>query len=68
MSPRVRLVQSLFDRWIIVPAQEPAGDFAWSGSRWVAIGGPVQVCNFDTESQAAGYATSLGFEVVEKSL
>lgn len=63
MSERVKLVPWLFGRWLIVPAQEPDG-FAWSGSRWVPIGGAVQVCNFDTESQAAGYATSMGFEIV----
>jgi hypothetical protein len=63
---QVKLVRSLFDRWIIVPvAPEPEAGLAWSGSRWVPIGGPVQVCNFDTDSQAAGYATNLGFEVVE---
>jgi hypothetical protein len=63
---QVKLVRSLFDRWIIVPAaQEREAGLAWSGSRWMPIGGPVQVCNFGTHSQAAGYATSLGFEVVE---
>lgn len=61
---RVRLVCGLFDRWIIVP-EFGRNDFAWSGSRWVPIGGPVQVCNFDTRSAAEGYATSLGFEVVD---
>ena len=65
MRKRVRLVQSLFDRWIIVPEPASAAHFAWSGSRWVPIGGRIQVCNFDTESAAAGYATSLGFEVIE---
>lgn len=71
MSERVRLVRGLFNRWVIVPATDNAfakilsmpDCVAWSGSRWVRVDGPVQVCNFDTEAQAAGYATSLGFEV-----
>ena len=60
---RVKLRQDLFNRWIITPAD--AGGFAWSGSRWVPIGGSVQVCNFDTETQADSYATGAGFEVDE---
>lgn len=64
---RVRFMRFLFDRWIIVPASAPIAlpGFAWSGSRFVPIDGPIQICNFESESAARGYATSLGFEIAE---
>lgn len=36
--------------------------YAWSGSRWVAadLSDGVQVCNFDTEREADGYAAAAG--------
>jgi hypothetical protein len=66
MRELVKLERGLFDRWIIVPVLCPVpGKWAWSGSRWVPLDGPVQICNFDTEAQAAGYATGAGFEVTK---
>jgi len=61
----VRLSQEpYFKRWIIVPADEmDPPRLAWSGSRWVPIGGSVQVCNFDERSHAESYATGAGFDV-----
>lgn len=60
---KCKLVQCVFKRWLVVHPEDET--LAWSGSRWVPIFGPVQVSNFDTKSAAAGYATSLGFEVVQ---
>jgi hypothetical protein len=63
MKQRVKLARDLFDRWIIVPAHEALPDLAWSGSRWVPIGGPVQICNFVSRGDAETYAESAGLEV-----
>ena len=66
---RVRLRQNAFDRWILVDAMNEA--MAWSGSRFVPItdeGFPqsdVQVSNLDTREDAAEYAASFGFDVVD---
>ena len=63
-NERCRLRQEhIFKRWIITHLDND--ELAWSGSRWVPIGGSVQICNFDTRGQADGYASSLGFQVVE---
>lgn len=56
-----RLVQSIFDRWILV---DPDKRLGWSGSRWVPIFGDVQVSNFDTRDDARDYAVRQGFEVL----
>ena len=48
------LKQDLFKRWIICHPRDL--NYAWSGSRWVRIGGPVQVCNFTDEAEARSYA------------
>jgi hypothetical protein len=66
---RVRLRQNAFDRWIVVDAANEA--MAWSGSRFVPItveGFPasdVQVSNLDTREDAAEYARSFGFNVID---
>jgi hypothetical protein len=66
---RVRLRQNAFDRWIVVDAADESK--AWSGSRFVPItdeGFPasdVQVSNLDTQEEAAEYARSFGFDVVD---
>lgn len=64
MKQRVKLVRNLSERWIIVAAHEALPDLAWSGGRWVPIGGPVQICNFASRGDAETYAESAGFEVV----
>jgi hypothetical protein len=45
-------------RWYIVRVEDGLGWgwTAWSGSRWVPLGGDVQVCNFATKDEAAQYA------------
>lgn len=63
---RCVIILGRFRRWIIVKADEPG--LAWTGSRWVTHdrGIPtdnVQVCNFDTESQAETFAVGAGLEV-----
>lgn len=63
MIMKCKLVRCVFNRWLVVNAENE--NLAWSGSRWVPIFGTVQVSNFDTRSAAAGYATSFGFEVVD---
>jgi hypothetical protein len=69
--PKVRIREDLFGRWIVVSATKP--DLAWSGSRWVPItkqGFPasaVQVSNLRTESAAAEYARSYGFEIEDEA-
>jgi hypothetical protein len=66
---RVTLQQDLFDRWIIVAVTdrgeivEGLTGLAWSGSRWVPIGGNVQISNFDTRSEAENYAKGYGFTI-----
>ena len=66
---RVRLRQNAFDRWIMVDVADESK--AWSGSRFVPItqdGFPatdVQVSKLDTREDAAEYAASFGFEVVD---
>jgi hypothetical protein len=62
MKQRVKLVRDLSERWIIVPAHDALPDLAWSGSRWVPIDGPVQICNFVSRGDAETYAESAGFE------
>ena len=62
---RVKLVRDQFHHWIIVPAVADATGLAWSGSRWVPIGGAVQISNFETAFQAVSYAVGAGFDVVE---
>jgi hypothetical protein len=66
---RVRLRQNAFDRWIVVDAADESK--AWSGSRFVPItpeGFPasdVQISNLDTREDAAEYAASFGFKVID---
>jgi hypothetical protein len=66
---RVRLRQTAFDRWIVVDAADESK--AWSGSRFVPIteqGFPasaVQVSNLDTREEAAAYAATFGFQVID---
>lgn len=62
MNNKCKLQQWLFDRWILVNAGNE--DLAWSGSRWVEIGGSVQVCNFDTQTEAREYANEFGLEII----
>jgi hypothetical protein len=55
----LKIRRNSLHRWIIVHPQ--LDELAWSGSRWVEIdynGLPreVQVCNFETASEAAKYA------------
>jgi hypothetical protein len=65
----VRLRQNAFDRWIVVDAADESK--AWSGSRFVPItedGFPasnVHVSNPDTREEAAEYAATFGFIVVD---
>jgi hypothetical protein len=61
ISNEVFLRKDLFSRWIIVTANS---DLAWSGSQWVAVGGNVQISNFDLWEEAATYAESFGFVVI----
>jgi hypothetical protein len=63
MKQRVKLARDLSEHWIIVAAHEALSDLAWSGSRWVPIGGPVQICTFVSRGDAETYAESAGFEV-----
>jgi hypothetical protein len=64
----VRLRQNAFDRWIVVDSANELT--AWSGSRFVPItdeGFPAsdeQVSNLDTREDAAEYAASFGFTVI----
>jgi hypothetical protein len=66
---RVRLRQNAFDPWIVVDAGDESK--AWSGSRFVPItehGFPasdVQVSNLDTRDEAAAYAATFGFQVID---
>ena len=66
---RVHLRQNGFGRWIVVSSADV--ETAWSGSRFVKIteeGFPatdVQVSNLDSREEAAAYAKTFGFEVVE---
>jgi hypothetical protein len=66
---RVRLRQNAFDRWIVIDAMDES--MAWRSSRFVLItdeGFPasdVQVSNLDTREEAAEYAASFGFDVVD---
>ena len=66
---RVRLRQNAFDLWIFVDAADESK--AWSGSRSVPNtdeGFPrsdVQVSNLDTWEDAAEYAVSFGFAVID---
>jgi hypothetical protein len=70
MRELVRLHREpFFRRWIIVPADElDRPRLGWSGSRWVPIGGPVQISNFDERSHAESYAASAGFEVENETV
>jgi hypothetical protein len=68
MKQRVKLVRNLSERWIIVAAHEALADLAWSGARWVPIGGPVQICNFASRGDAEAGAESAGFEVVRNEI
>ena len=68
MKQRVKLVPNLSERWVIVAAHEALPDLAWSGARWVPIGGPVWVCDFASRSDAETYAESAGFEVVRNEI
>lgn len=64
---RVTIKQNLFERFIIVRADNPF--LAWSGSRWVPVTlggwptGPAQVSNLETYKEALVYADQFGFEV-----
>jgi hypothetical protein len=49
-----------FHRWIIVSQLNEK--FAWSGSRWVQIGGDVQICNFESAEAAHSYAKEAGLQ------
>ena len=55
--------EPFFRRWIITQYENE--ECAWSGSRWVPIGGCVQICNFDSRAQADSYATGAGLCVIE---
>ena len=65
----VRLRQNAFDRWIVVDAANEST--AWSGSRFVPImedgfsASDVQVSNLDTREEAAAYAATFGFQVID---
>jgi hypothetical protein len=48
-----------FGRWIVVNAEYPW--LAWSGSRWVPLGGNVQISNFEWRTEAVRYASEFGF-------
>lgn len=56
-----RVKMSLMDRWIIVNAIDE--NLAWSGSRWVSIGGNVAVCNFGSIVEAVAYTEMNGLEI-----
>lgn len=66
---RVRLKQNAFNRWIVVDAANE--QMAWSGSRFVPItldglpASDVQVSNLGTREEAATYAVTFGFEIVD---
>jgi hypothetical protein len=57
---RYILGNGLFGRWILL--QQTNQKLAWSGSRWVPIGGDVQLCNFDSAEAAHFYASEVGLE------
>jgi hypothetical protein len=57
----VLLYQNIFERWIVVRADNP--DLAWSGSAWVPMNGDVAISNLDSWEEAAAYAESFGFIV-----
>lgn len=66
---KVVLRRNAFNRWIVVRNDDP--ELAWSGSRFVPItdeGFPrsdVQVSNLDTREDAAEYARTFGFIVID---
>jgi hypothetical protein len=61
---QVFIRQNLFQRWIVVTAENIDGELAWSGSQWVSFDGDVQISNLDTWEEAAAYAESFGFTVI----
>lgn len=54
-------LQESFGRWIICRADAP--HTAWSGRRWVAITGDVQISNFASREEAIAYAQGFGMEL-----
>jgi hypothetical protein len=58
----VALRQDALGRWIIVYATDPDKS-GWSGSMWVAIGGPVPLRIFNSKAAAKKYAEEFGFIV-----
>jgi hypothetical protein len=57
-------MRGIFDRWFIQHANNE--HLGWSGSSWVPMSpegvptGDVQVCNFETMKEAAGYCQQAG--------
>lgn len=64
---KIKIKQNLFERFILVQANNPF--LAWSGSSWVTVtplgypAGPTQVSNLETYKDAILYAEQFGFEV-----
>jgi hypothetical protein len=54
VSDRYRLVTGIFNRWYILHPEDDTK--AWSGMRWVATMGNIQLCNFGSEEEARRYA------------